>query len=59
MEVHQEGGNSRDNLYLEDKRAEVSLLKLSVVLLLGPERDELIDVINVDVDSPANKENAS
>ena len=59
MEVHQEGGNSCDNLYLEDKRAEVSLLKLSVVLLLGPERDELIDVINVDVDSPANKENAS
>ena len=51
-----EGGNSCDNLYLEDKRAEVSLLKLSVVLLLGPERDELIDVINVDVDSPANKE---
>ena len=46
-------------LHLEDKRAKVSLLKLSVVLLLRPEGDELIDVIHVDVDSPANKENAS
>ena len=43
-----------DNVpHLEDEGAQLSLLEVAIVLLLGPERDELVDVIDVDVDSPA------